>query len=264
MVVGLVLMSACAIESSDILDGEQGDSDRGSVSQGWYSTDPYDQHGWMTYEASRDASGLGISWQCEEEVGIGGLLGGEWDYTGQLCDTNVWTDDTQAHSEFFYGLYDAENAESRRLHSMRQGAEPAMTACAVMVANVFRATRVGLQRRSAGWSTWQRPIGTVTHTIQDSFAPAHARRISSEPGRFTDLCSIHESVADACRHTDDVLDSSDDADDNPFWRDQAVEVTADYLVAVAKMATDGNEDALYPFVAKWFNCPVEGWVSATL
>lgn len=273
-VITLLLMLTatvgCAIEPADSFSDELPYADTEAVAQGWYSTDPYDQHGWMTYKASREASGYGISWQCSEEWSAGGFwswLGGEgdYDYTDKLCDTNTWTDDTRAYESFFVDLYGEALAHSSRHHFLRQGSEGAMVACSAAIADMVRATRAGLERREGGWSTWQRPIGTVTHTIQDSFAPAHTRRNSDEPGRLLDLCSIHEDVPGACRHPEPFFpQSEDDADDNHFWRNRAVDATADYLEAVAKMATGEDSSALYPVLAKWFKCPVEPWVYVLL
>jgi hypothetical protein len=102
----LASLGGCEVEAPNSSSDEAQLDDSKIVTQGWYGTAPYDQHCWMTYKASKAASGHGISWQCEEEWSAGGRVGsifgeGEWDYTGKLCNTNILTNTTRNHTDFF-------------------------------------------------------------------------------------------------------------------------------------------------------------------
>ena len=253
-----VLLSLPTLAACDGMTEESvaDNSDRSMQAQEkWYSMNPLDQHGKMTYDAKNAASGYGVTWDCSRKKYIF-----FYDYRGQLCDGNVATDDTTASGNvaFFTALF-GDRAHSQNHHFLRDGAEGLDTACTNAKADLYVGTVTALSWRAAGDdANFQRAIGVITHIIQDSFAPAHTRRDASSANysHLLDLCSIHEDVPGACRHPEPFFpQSADDADVNPTLAGLAVSATTDYLIAVAKVATNQDPNALGPAIEKWFQCP---------
>lgn len=228
------------------------------VEQGWYSTNPYDQHGRMTFAAASDASGFGVSWDCTRTDWIT-----HFDYSGYLCSGNVAADDTHANSEFFEGLWGAR-AHSSNHHFLRDGSEPMDSACANSVADLYKGTMTAIAWRAAGYEdAFQYAIGAVTHAIQDSFAPAHTTRDSAAANyrNLTELCTIGETVAGVCRHPEPLFpQSADDADDHNTERLLSIYATTDYLIAVALVVTNRDVNAVASMLQNWFYCPVLTWI----
>jgi hypothetical protein len=271
----LVAATGCGLGTQEASDGDSDKTEKvAQTQQGWYSTDPYDQHGRMTFVAARAAGPEGYSYDCTEtrtyEAITRTLL--YVTYGGVLCDGNVAADATGGDLSFFRSLWGVARAESNNHHFLRVGSEPMDVACGNAVADLYKGTEQALAWRAKGDDyRFQRAIGVVTHAIQDSFAPAHTRR---DPGRGTanngkllDLCSIHQDVAGACRHPESGIPgseffpvSADDADDNLALANDATTATKEYLVAVGKMALGTNPNALAPVIQKWFQCPMLVWL----
>jgi hypothetical protein len=258
-----VAAAGCGFENQD----ENRSEPVAEASQGWYSSDPYDQHGRMTFDAlEAGANSYGIDWDCTKTITYADPLHLVYLYTtygGNLCDGNVATDDTTSSSNhpFFISLWGTARADSNNHHFLRDGIEPLDYACGNAVADLYKGTYTALSWYSNGDKVnFQRAVGAISHAIQDSFAPAHTRRDAASNSSLLDLCTIHQSAEGACQHEYIFPLAADDADDNPALANKATTATKEYLIAVAKMATGKDPNALTPVIQKWFACPMLVWL----
>lgn len=203
----------------------------------FYSTDPYNQHGRMTYNAMSqfidnkgryvlgylDSGASDYLRVSETDYGFYKTYGG-WAING-----NVATDNTGDHIDYFVDLY-GSRAESQNHHSLRDGEQSAFQACMNIKGDMRWAIQLATSEyNNKNYAYWVYTLGHVTHTIQDSFAPAHTTRSWTSPYQLEDICTIHTSVSGACRHPEGWSIEADDADDNPEWEARAVSATEDFL-----------------------------------
>jgi hypothetical protein len=129
--------------------------------------------------------------------------------------------------------------------------------CVTSTDQILEASYNGVALWRDGWSSeglfW---LGHATHTVQDSFSPAHASRSGAGLYALTDVCTYGIELRGVCYHSkvstgDRVWGGSLGCQWNPFNRtfnclipeaQQAALATAGYLVAMAEALVDSTRD----------------------
>jgi hypothetical protein len=178
------------------------------------------------------------------------------------CATDFPTDQLLS----YYGLSKDAYKAMRDPHFIRNeisttAVVSAQEACVASTAVIATASADGVALWRDGWTTEGLfLLGHATHTLQDSFSPAHATRSGSGLKILTDVCTYGIEIPGVCYHDmvsvdDRVWGSSLGCQWNPYNRtfrclipeaQQAAYATAGYLVAVAETLVN---TALDPVVA---------------
>ena len=210
--MGMLGLLAC---SSDV--GH--DAPLGKAQQHWYSV-VFEQHDRMTETALMYAEYYGIVTH-----GIPDFFDDD-----KVKAWNRRTDDTMSYASFYTDLYGVR-AHSQTHHLIRGNPEDVdvYLACIHAKHDIKAATRKALDAlKLQNMEAFNGYVGTVAHTLQDSYAPAHTSRAPG-CGDLVDLCTIHWDQPPHCKHHDGLLGSGDDADDNHMLANCAIDTTIGYL-----------------------------------
>lgn len=182
----------------------------------------------------------------------------------ELIAGNDATDNAGERLQSFYGWknklalldylmwhYDPRMQNLHFLRNHEPRVQTAKEACLGSRERIKNAALSGLWRYTLSKRDFYYLLGHATHIVQDSFAPAHARRAGPLLRDIVDVCifdTFGTSGANACEHTP----AGDDVGAARGHADAAIRATVGLLYSIYQHLPGNQTTSLHGFLDSWF------------